>query len=393
MELSCTWSVLLGMVLIAACGSPGGSSAGRDSGTPPDPNRPDARPDDPPPPPVDCEAGLGAWTGNDNVPASSDPPCGLTPSEVPQFVSIGWDDCGQAEGVNWSLDMYQALGAKGSYYISSTYALTDVYKRIYADGHEIGNHTVSHATSYSVDEARWQQEITDCNAYLTGTVGVPAEEIMGFRTPFLQYNNATLKVVQNNGFRYDTSIEEGYEWEPYVMDGTNFYWPYTLDNRSPGHTVQLDWNTEMQEIDPHPGLWEMPVYAVIVPPDSELANFEGVEPGFRARMKEVQPWFEVESGMITGFDYNLWNQFKMTKAEVVATLEYTLDLRLRGNRAPLLFGAHPDYYVASWDANAPNATTAERREAIEEFLAYAASKPAVRIARYRDVLDWVRNPE
>jgi hypothetical protein len=124
-----------------------------------------------------------------------------------------------------------------------------------------------------------------------------------------------------------------------------------------------------------------------------------VEPGLRARLKQRQTWFDVDSGLITGFDYNLWagtsvGGFAMTKAEFVATLEYTLDQRLAGNRSPFLFGAHTDQYVASWNANAAGTPSEmDRRAAIEEFLDYAKTKQQVEITSYKRVLEYVRNPK
>jgi hypothetical protein len=227
----------------------------------------------------------------------------------------------------------------------------------------------------------WESEMQGCTDFLVSGV-IPETEMYGFRTPFLAYNDAMLTAAAGRGFWYDCSIEEGYEYD---QDGTNYYWPYTLDNKSPGHTTQVEWGEGKQEISAHPGLWEMPVYAVIVPPE------------LRDAMKARQSWFDAESGKITGFDYNLWaltsaGGFAMTKAEFVATLKYTLDQRLAGNRAPLLFGAHAAYYVDSWNQNAPGApTAAERQAAIEEFLDYATSKGAT-ITSVKAVLDWVRNP-
>ncbi|MBZ0235937.1 MAG: polysaccharide deacetylase family protein [Deltaproteobacteria bacterium] len=354
-------------------------------------------------PPVTCTEGLGAWTGNDNVPASQQPPCGLSPEQVPQFVSIGWDDNGQVGGMTWAVDMLRDRG-KASFFLTCTYAQASAWRAAYMAGHEIGNHTVTHATDRNVGLPRWLQEMNDCNTYIKDMVGVPADEIIGFRTPFLKYDNDTLAAVKQVGFRYDSSIEEGYEWDDNAnngngatQDGTNFYWPYTLDNRSPGHTTQVEWGEGLIEIDPRPGLWELPVYAVVVPPDDKCAQY-GVEPGLRAELKQRQSWFDVNGGLITGFDYNLWAStsvggFAMTKAEFVATLKYTLDQRLAGNRSPFLFGAHTDYYVASWNQNAAG-TPAEndRRAAIEEFLDYAGSKPEVEITTYARVLEFVRNP-
>jgi len=102
-------------------------------------------------------------------------------------------------------------------------------------------------------------------------------------------------------------------------------------------------------------------------------------------------WFDPASGKITGFDYNLWVEFRMTKAEFLATMKYTLDLRLAGNRAPFMFGAHPDTYSSKYTA-VPNASLEERQQAIEEFLDYALSKPEVRFVPNQEILSWVRNP-
>jgi hypothetical protein len=83
--------------------------------------------------------------------------------------------------------------------------------------------------------------------------------------------------------------------------------------------------------------------------------------------------------------------FAMTKAEVLATLKYSIDQRLAGNRAPFLFGAHTDYYSPKY-TGAPNATAEERQQAIEELIDWALTKPEVRVVSYGHVLDWVRNP-
>jgi hypothetical protein len=354
-------------------------------------------------PPLECTDGLGAWTGDDNVPPSLSPPCGLQPAQVPQFVSIGWDDNGQVAGMQWAIDVMEGRG-KATFFVTCTYAQAAIWRAAYDAGHEIGNHTVTHATNRQADMARWRQELTDCNTYITEMVGVPANEIYGFRTPFLEYNDATLAVVQELGFQYDTSIEEGYEWNDDAnggaggpMNGTDFYWPYTLDGRSPGHTTQVEWGKGLAEIEPHPGLWELPVYALVVPPDDKCEQY-GVPTGLRDALKARQSWFDTEGGLITGFDYNLWAStsvggFQMTKDEFVATLKYTLDQRLAGNRSPFLLGAHSDYYVASWNQNAAGTPSElDRRAAIDEFLEYAASKSEVEIVTYKHVLDFIRNP-
>ena len=340
---------------------------------------------------------LGTWLGKDNVAPSSNPPCGLLPAQVPMFVSIGWDDNASAEGMTWALGALKARNAIASFYMTSVYGtqmpVAATWREARAQGHEIGNHTFRHNNGAKYTVTDWEAEIDTCTEFLTSKAFVaPAAELFGFRTPFLAYNEATLATVQKRGFQYDCSIEEGFQAG---ADGTNFLWPYTLDGRSPGHSVYV--GPDRPEIEPHPGLWELPVYAVIVPPDEECTKY-GVPAGLRARLAGTRTGF-VASGKITGFDYNMWAKvqdggFQMSKAEVVATLKYTLDLRLKGNRAPFLFGAHSAYYIAAWDRYAPAApTAAERRQAIEEFLDYARAQPAVRLTSHKAVLDWLRNPQ
>jgi peptidoglycan/xylan/chitin deacetylase (PgdA/CDA1 family) len=429
------------LILTAACAAGGGADdddvVGDDDPTNPDggdpccdgrPGQPDAGDGDDPdaPAPSECTDGLGAWTGNDNVAPSADPPCGLLAAQVPQFVNIGFDDNAYSGlegsagtgGMTWAVEM---LGARqnpdgsdvtGSFYLTSIYAdqwqsesptfVKRAWNAAMVQGHEIGNHTRSHSHGMAFDAATWMNEIQQNITFISQPfdpnevnfspdaskgIGVDPDDIVGFRTPFLEYNDATLSVEKQLGFHYDCSIEDGYQYD---QDGTNYLWPYTLDNGSPGHEILVEWGSK-PPITPHPGLWEMPVHPVIVPPDDRAAEY-GIPPGLRAKLHALQSWFDVDSGKITGFDYNLWVSFRMTKAEFLATLKHTLDLRLEGNRAPFMFGAHTDYYSSKYTA-VPNATLQERQEAIEEFLDYALSKSMVRVKSNREILEWVRNPD
>ncbi|MEM7156851.1 MAG: polysaccharide deacetylase family protein [Myxococcota bacterium] len=351
----------------------------------------------------DSEGGGGGSSGDatppqaDNRPPSPLPPGGLDPEQVPMFVSIGWDDNADVGGMLWSLGLTEGrtnpagTGQASTYDgapMTMTYYNTGVYttgsgatwKQAYDAGHEIGNHTQSHGQHLQrlEDIDVWNGEIEDCQSQLEG-LDIPLNEVYGFRTPFLGTADATIQAVADAGFLYDCSLEEGYQPS---QDGTNYLWPYTLDEGSPGNDQLVEWGGLKNDILPKPGLWEMPVYAFIVPPD-EVCKQYGVEPGFRDRMKEAADYFDTAGGKITGFDYNVWYEFGMTPAEVAATWMYTLDLRLQGNRAPFLLGTHTDEY---------DQANAQRREAMEIFLDYALEKPDVRIVSVKQALDWIREP-
>ncbi len=375
--------------------STGGTSGGGETGGP-------ATPDEPGQPGADgCK--LGAWQGNavDLRAPSADPPCELTPEEVPMFVVLGWDDNGEAAGMDWSVELAaDNTNSDGSavhftYYNTSVYAggAGSSWKASYDTGHEIGNHTINHNTSNETDAATWEAELQGCHDTQVD-LGISSDDIYGFRTPFLSHNDDTISTVQSMNYWYDCSLEEGYQSD---QDGTNFLWPYTLDGGSPGNDLVADeWGSPVKgTVESHPGLWEMPVYTLMVPDDDACVEL-GIDPGLQQRVvdnimaSESWTW---EPPKITGFDYNLWYSARLTREEFTAVLKHTLNLRLAGNRAPLLIGTHSSYYVAGWDGNSPNATADDRRAAVADFVEYATGLSSVRMTTAKATLDWIRNPE
>ena len=358
------------------------------------------------------EARIKAVSANVRAP-SQNPPDGLLAEEVPMFVNFDFDDNSKSDGMTWAISMFNgkknpagtgnaatydgtpvtASFNLSAYYVANWISESPTYvkrawRAAYDAGHEIGNHTLNHGHGSAFSVAEWNAEIDSCNSWITkpfdpnepntspsasNGVGVPASQMFGFRTPFLEYNDNLYTALAGRSW-YDCSIEEGFEED---QDGTNYFWPYTLDAGSPGHNVQVEWGSKTP-LENHPGIWEMPVYTVIVPPS------------LRATMKSRVSWFDEASGKITGFDYNLWTLFSMTKAEYLETLKYTLDLRLQGNRAPMMLGAHTEYYLSSYST--PAATYLERQAAMKEFMEYALTKADVRFVSTKKILDWVKYP-
>jgi len=275
------------------------------------------------------------------------------------------------------------------------------WKGAILEGNEIGIHTHlhSHGSRFSIEE--WEMEIQTCIDWLikpydpqeslaepdpTKGIGIDRSNIYGFRAPYLEYNDNALQAVFDKGLLYDTSIEEGFQDD---QDGKNYFWPYWLYSGNKGEKLTpLLFNRKPESN--HPDLWEIPIYAVIVPPDSQCAQY-GVKPGFRKKMKQVQDYFREDSGKISGLDWNLWIEFEMTKEEFLATLKYTLDLRLQGNRCPFIFGAHSDMYSPKYN-KVPNVTVDERQQALIEFIDYILTLPDARIISAKELIDWMKDP-
>ena len=347
----------------------------------------------------------------DYVTPSSLPPHGMTVSNSPQFVVLGFDDNTMSEGINWALALFNNKKnhdnskALASFYMNTAgldeyieddpATLLTAMQSLKNSSHEIGNHTYDHHQGLNESQIRelsltqWNSKLADGETKLLNPVGVAQSDITGFRSPYLLYNQNTLDVLKSRNYLYDCSIEEGYAQK---YNGTNFRWPYQLNEGSPGHNESWYGNPENEDyisIGAVEGLWELPVYVLMIPKDSECSQY-GISTGLWSRITALMPY--LSDYKITGFDYNLWNLARLNKSEVLGILKYNLDLRLSGNRAPLTLGVHTQYYTDSWSSNAPNANTTQMREAISEFIEYALSKPEVRITTADKVIKWCQNP-
>jgi peptidoglycan/xylan/chitin deacetylase (PgdA/CDA1 family) len=270
--------------------------------------------------------------------------------------------------------------------------LADAWRAIYEVGHEIALHTHSHPHGHELTVETWMDEMKRCRDLLTtprskGGIGIPPGELVGFRTPYLEYNPAAFTAMERLGLRYDCSIEEGLQ--PHE-DGRNFPWPYPLAQGSPGDAYTARGHRR-GTVGSHPSLWEIPVYTFIVPPDDTCRDY-GLEPGLRDRLAKRVDYFDPRDGKITGFDWNLWVEFAMTREEFLATLKYSFDLRLQGNRCPFHLGLHSDIYSDGYEP-LPASTPTERQAAIRELLDHMLGRPEVRVVTFRDLVNWLKAPQ
>lgn len=347
--------------------------------------------------------------------SSTSPPGGLAVSEVPQFVAVTFDDNFSPEGMDWATGFFRPLrnpagsGNVGTFDgtpVRTTFPSNSLYlggmqaswQTAVTDGHELANHTVDHADGIAFTRDQWTQEIAGCSSALLGGLSSPGAplRITGFRSPYLHYDDNLFAALVNGGFAYDTSIMGC--WAD-SQGGQSCSWPYTMDGGSPdADAIVAKWSgRNVVPVGPH-AIWEMPVAVVFVPDDS-LASQYGFPAGLRQRTAsflagEGNPnFFELSTGKLVGMDITMLLDGRMTRAEALATLKYTLDLRLAGNRAPMIVVAHTHVYASSWDANAPGVqSTSDRRGIIEDFVRYALSKPEVRMRPVADVLAWVKAP-
>lgn len=348
--------------------------------------------------------------------SAAHPPGGLQAADAPQFVAVTFDDNFDQEGMSWATELFRELrnpvgaGIAGSFdgsparttfFVTSGYAgdMRDSWLMALRDGHEIANHTDSHGDGLEFTLERWNREIATCNSKAREAFSSPMHSfrVRGFRAPYLHYNDRLFDALLRNALVYDTSIMGC--WAD-TADGKSCSWPYTMDHGSPdADAIYAKWRSrQVASVDAHPGLLEIPVSVAFVPDDSLAAQY-GFPPGLRQRVQDQLAhasnpnFFEQATGKLVGMDITMFMDAKMTKEEALATMKHTLDLRLAGNRAPLVFIAHPHVYASRWDVHAPGIPSAvDRRGVIEEFVRYALAKPEVRMRPLAEVAAWLKDP-
>lgn len=365
------------------------------------------------------------------------PPQGLGGLATPQFVCVSSDDNGYSGlpgsphdgGLHYFTELFSGLrnpagagnpatfdGASPhfTFFVNTRFIVPDVpnphaggyglgddpvlvkraWREAFDRGHEIAVHTHSHPHGRPFTVAQWTAEMSRSSDILMRPydpgetpgrpdasfgVGVPRSALIGFRAPFIEPADNGMTAAVELGLVYDSSIEEGPGLGPHFGEQA---WPYTLDYGIPA---------QKPPIGPHPGFWEIPIGNYIAPPDGECGRY-GVPPGLRAALAKRRDYFRPENGEITGMDWNLWNEYAMSPAEFLATLEYTLDVHLRGNRSPMTAGFHSELYTIRRDGRTDPDVIRARRAAVEAFLAYALSRPEVRLVDHRELLEWLKKP-
>lgn len=366
--------------------------------------------------------GVGVYDYSDNIPASKTHPNSneISVENVPMFIVLGFDDNGIADatsngGATWirnylkekknpsgagTEETFDGSDMRASFYLTAKYGRENVYEgysnvrkvwnALYNEGHEMGNHSTIHLGYWdavkkefisfdgrSYTKEQWLvEEMDTCHDLLIKEydnldkekgIGILESDLYGWRTPRLEWNDNTFLALKEKGYVYDCSVESESD-----NDGKTLYWPFTMND---GHPYE-------QSVGNHVGLWELPAYRFYIPTALQAKNGG--------------------KGIITGLDYNVWankeswqpNMPEYNGPEFTEILKHTLDLRMEGNRAPMLIGLHSDIYSSKKDGDYKSTASArERQLAIEDFIDYAVNTYSdIRVVTAIDVINWMRNP-
>lgn len=126
--------------------------------------------------------------------------------------------------VNWAdeeylykiLDILDKYNVKATFFVMGRWIVypenenIDKLKEIYKRGHEIGNHSYSHADFKTINEQKMINEIKDAEKVIKETIGVKTEL---FRFPSGHYNQNGVKVANSLGYKSIQWDVDSIDWK------------------------------------------------------------------------------------------------------------------------------------------------------------------------------------
>lgn len=292
--------------------------------------------------------------------ASTSPPGGLSPSDVPQFIVFTADDAIQSYTLNAVNNLLahrknpNGCPITMTYFTSTNYTNFTLVTDWFVAGNEIADHTMTHVGTPPADEVNGNL------IALNALAGIPLSSIVGFRAPFLNYSVDTLKMLAGAGFTYDSSAPASI---PVTDPNTDAFWPYTLDNGMANNCLAVEGSCKGEP--KLPGFWQIPMYAF-------FDQRGGAGPHL------MDPWLDAANGA--------------TEPNDTATLLYmqsTFTDHYKNNRQPIGLYTHPIHLASDYPGVTPPNSTIKM---INQFLDWAQNQQNVWIVSNEQLLDWVRHP-
>ncbi|XP_065219258.1 uncharacterized protein Cda5 [Planococcus citri] len=183
-----------------------------------------------------------------------DIPGDLRVEDTPQLVLLTFDDSVNELNRGLYTDLFEkgrtnpnGCPISATFYVSHEWTDYSMVQNLYAAGHEIASHSVSHSFGEQFSQRKWTKEIVGQREILSAYGGVKQEDIRGMRAPFLAVGgNKMFKMLYDANFTYDSSMP--------IYENRPPSWPYTLD-----YKIFHDCMIPPCPTRSYPGVWEVPM--------------------------------------------------------------------------------------------------------------------------------------
>ncbi|MBO5462302.1 MAG: polysaccharide deacetylase family protein [Clostridia bacterium] len=132
-------------------------------------------------------------------------------------IAVTFDAAWSAEDTDKLIEILKKHNAKATVFVVGDWvrANPDAVKKFYQAGHEIGNHSDTHAAFSQADREKIKEEIENCNAEI--------EKITGFkpkilRVPSGDYDNKSIEVTESLGMKMIQWDVDSLDWKKLSVD-------------------------------------------------------------------------------------------------------------------------------------------------------------------------------
>jgi peptidoglycan-N-acetylglucosamine deacetylase len=114
-------------------------------------------------------------------------------------IALTFDDGPRAPVTGQLLDVLHGLGVRATFFVVGARAIESpaLVRRMYAEGHEVGNHSQNHQRLDTLSPERAREEVNDCDV----SVFLAADRHLRImRPPGVRYNDSVLRTVNDLGY-------------------------------------------------------------------------------------------------------------------------------------------------------------------------------------------------
>ncbi len=132
-------------------------------------------------------------------------------------IYLTFDDGPIPEVTPWVLDELKKIGAKATFFCigENVQKHPEIFRRIIAEGHSVGNHTFNHLNGWQTETSEYIENVLNCEEIFNSEFRIQNSELL-FRPPYGKITSKQAKILQKKGFEivmwdilsydYDTTI-------------------------------------------------------------------------------------------------------------------------------------------------------------------------------------------
>lgn len=129
-------------------------------------------------------------------------------------ISVSFDASWGGDKTMAILDILDEYNAKATFFLVGIWVekFPELVQEIANRGHEIGNHSATHAHMTKLSESQMRKELEDCTAMIADLTG---ERTNLFRPPYGDYNSKVVSVCRDAGYEVVQWSIDSLDWKNY----------------------------------------------------------------------------------------------------------------------------------------------------------------------------------